>query len=204
MLKNLYKKIDTTSKTRFATSRRLNLHAKLSTYSIVLLSLLLILISLMQAFKIGTNIDNPKIVLIQIFSSVTILVYSLLIEKNDYSNRSGKLYSCAAKLGKLKQEIFPYVNFEDNHIDMEANNTLKLYNDSKKEYHEILDLYETHSVNDFKADYKIAKLEMNDKFSLKWWKHFTYRLEMILMYSINFSAYVLILSFVCFLLFWIW
>lgn len=36
--KNLYKKLDATSKTRFHASRRLRLHAKLSTYTVVILS----------------------------------------------------------------------------------------------------------------------------------------------------------------------
>ena len=44
--KNLYKKMDATSKTRFHASRRLRLHAKLSTYTVVILSLVLILVSL--------------------------------------------------------------------------------------------------------------------------------------------------------------
>lgn len=203
-LKNLYKKIDATSKTRFTTSRRLNLHAKLSTYSIVLLSLLLILISLMQAYKIGDNISNDRVALIQIFSSVMILVYSLLIDKNDYSKVSEKMYSCASKLGKLKQKLYPYLDFDGNTPDFSSINKDELYENLKKEYHEILDLYETHSVNDFKSDYKIAKLEMCDNFPIKWWEHISFRLEIVLMYLINFSAYLLILSSVVYLFFWIW
>ncbi|MEE9945285.1 MAG: hypothetical protein PBV00_13280 [Pseudomonas asiatica] len=38
--------MDATSKTRFHASRRLRLHAKLSTYTVVILSLVLILVSL--------------------------------------------------------------------------------------------------------------------------------------------------------------
>ena len=82
---NLYKKIDATSKTRFHSSRRLKLHTKLSTATIVFISLVLILTSLMQAYGLGVNIASKYLALIQVFSSITVLVYSLLIDKNDFS-----------------------------------------------------------------------------------------------------------------------
>ncbi|TXI07056.1 MAG: hypothetical protein E6Q70_06475, partial [Pseudomonas monteilii] len=63
--KNLYKKMDATSKTRFHASRRLRLHAKLSTYTVVILSLVLILVSLMQAYDLGANIKRKEVVLLQ-------------------------------------------------------------------------------------------------------------------------------------------
>ncbi len=106
--KNLYKKMDATSKTRFHASRRLRLHAKLSTYTVVILSLVLILVSLIQAYDLGANIKRKEVVLLQVFASIAVLVYSLLIEKNDFSNRSEKMYSCASKLGELKQEAHPH------------------------------------------------------------------------------------------------
>ena len=59
--KNLYKKMDATSKTRFHAARRLKLHAKLSTYTVVVLSLVLILVSLMQAYDLGINIKKKEV-----------------------------------------------------------------------------------------------------------------------------------------------
>lgn len=96
---NLYKKVDATSKTRFHASRRLKLHA---TYTVVLISIGLILLSLMQAYELGNNIQSKLVGLIQVFSAVAVLVYSLIIDKNDYSSLSEKMYSCASKLGELK------------------------------------------------------------------------------------------------------
>lgn len=207
-LENLYKRMDTTSKTRFAASRRLNWHSKLSTYSIVGISMFLIFISLMQAYQIGSNINDKKILLIQVFSSIIVLVYSLIIEKNDYSNLSDKLYSCASKIGKLKQEIFPYVVFKskDEHKEITYDKTelLKIYNEYTKKYYEILDLYETHSKNDFRADYKIAKLQMSDNFPLSNCERKGYIYSIGIQYIINFITYILIvISFVIFF-YWVW
>lgn len=115
---NLYKKIDATSKTRFNASRRLKSHSKYSTYVIVFISLCLILISLMQAYEIGHNIKSDWVVLIQVFSSITVLVYSLLIENHNYSNLSEKMYSCASKLGDLKQKIHPYLKNDEHKEDI--------------------------------------------------------------------------------------
>src|SRR5688572_24200668 len=96
--KNLYKKMDATSKTRFYASRRLKLHARLSTYTVVFISLSLIFISLLQAYELGVNISSKYTSLVQFFAAIAVLVYSLLIDKNEYSALSEKMYSCASKL----------------------------------------------------------------------------------------------------------
>ena len=64
----------------------------------------------MQAYSLGININNDLVTLIQIFSTIAVLVYSLLIDKNDYSNLAEKMYSCATQLGELKQKIHPFLN----------------------------------------------------------------------------------------------
>ena len=208
-LENLYKRMDTTSKTRFAASRRLSLHSKLSTtYSIVGISMFLILISLMQAYQIGTNINDKRVLLIQVFSSMLVVVYSLIIEKNDYSNLSDKLYSCASKIGKLKQEIFPYIIFtsknEQKEISYTKDELSEIYNKYTDKYYEILDLYETHSKNDFRADYKIAKLQMSDNFPLSNWK-FIWNISVIgFKYIINFITYIFILIIFPIFFYWLW
>lgn len=200
--KNLYKKIDATSKTRFNSSRRLSLHSKLSTYSVVFISLSLILIALMQVFKIGANIQSPYIGLIQVFASITVLVYSLLIDKNDYSNLSEKMYSCASKLGKLKQDIYPYIENRDDKDD--KNETLlKIYTEFKQKYDDILELYETHSINDFKADYKIARFQMVNNFPLKWYNYLFSPVNITFNYLINFMSYILLFLIFSFVMIWI-
>ena len=193
--KNLYKKIDATSKTRFHASRRLRLHSKFSTYTVVLISLGLILISLMQAYSLGKNINNDLVALIQMFSTIAVLVYSLLIDKNDYSNLSEKMYSCASKLGELKQKIHPYLDQEHDQ---------KAYDEFRESYHQILKLFETHSNNDFRGDYTRAKLEMPENYTISgtdWWYA---KAHVYWTHLLDFSSYILVISTLLLVLYWVW
>lgn len=156
--KNLYKKIDATSKTRFNASRRFKSYSQRSIKNIVLTSLILILISLMQAYGLGTNIESKLVTLIQVFASITVLVYSMLIERDNYSNLSEKMYSCGSELGELKQKIHPHLKKD---YDSE------IYEKFRNSYYDILKLFETHSNNDITIDYLIAKTEMPETYNLK-------------------------------------
>jgi len=193
--KNLYKKMDATSKTRFHASRRLKFHAALSTYTVVFLSLVLIFISLMQTYGLGANIQSKGVGLLQVFSSVAVLVYSLLMDKNDYSSQSEKMYSCASKLGELKQKSHPHVHAEQ--FDQAA------YDTCQKEYHDVLKLYETHSNNDFRGDYYRAKLDMPEDYDMPWYKRRYEDFKWRLMYFINFVNYPVIVGFLLFALYWV-
>ncbi len=193
--KNLYKKMDATSKTRFHAARRLRLHAKLSTYSVVVLSLALILISLMQAYDLGVNIGKKEVVLLQVFASVAVLVYSLLIEKNDFSNRSEKMYSCASKLGELKQKAHPFKVGDFNATK---------YDECWKEYHDMLKLYETHSNNDFRGDYLRAKLEMSDDYPMSRAERVLGTLKVWVLYAISFTSYPTMGLILGAALYWVW
>lgn len=192
---NLYKKIDATSKTRFHSSRRLKQHSKWSTYVVVIISLGLILISLMQAYGLGNNIESSLVGLIQAFSAIAVLVYSLLIEKNDYSSLSEKMYSCASQLGELKQKVYPHL---DNKFDQ------KIYIEYRDEYHSILKLFETHSMNDFRGDYFRAKLEMPENYEIKgldWW---ILKLKIYSAYCINFMSYPTVFLVLLGVMYWLW
>ncbi|MGR5118899.1 SLATT domain-containing protein [Vibrio astriarenae] len=192
---NLYKKIDATSKTRFHASRRLKGHAKFSTYSVVLISLALILISLMQAYDLGKNIDSELIGLIQVFSSVSVLVYSLLIDKNDYSNLAEKMYSCAAQLGELKQEIYPLL---DKKMDE------KNYQNYRVEYNRILKLYETHSTNDFRADYLRAQLDMPEHYPMTWFERKKIQSKVAWGLLLNHLPYITLITILGYVVCWLW
>lgn len=192
---NLYKKLDSTTKTRFHASRRLRAHSKLSTYSVVSISLILILISLLQAYKIGVNIERPEVGLIQVFSSIAVLVYSLLIEKNDYSKMSEKMYSCASRLNELKQQMHPHLS-DENHNENK-------YDTFLKEYHAILDLYETHSNNDFRGDYYRAKLEMPDHYRMNKISRLWLNCKMHSMHIRDFKSYPLLMITLLAMVYWL-
>lgn len=182
---NLYKKMDATSKTRFHASRRLRLHSKFSVYAIVGISLGLILVTLMQAYSLGNNIDNKEVGLFQAFSSIAVLVYSLLIERNNYASISEKMYSCGSQLGELKQEVHLYVNLAT------FNNEKYIF--YKNQYHQILKLFETHSNNDFRADYLRAKLEMPEHYTFTRCSLFFTCINIYVSYFLDFLSYIIVL-----------
>jgi hypothetical protein len=149
----------------------------------------------MQAYGLGNNIKSSLVGLIQAFSAIAVLVYSLLIDKNDYSSLSEKMYSCAAQLGELKQKVHPHL---DNDYDE------KIYGEYRDEYNSILKLFETHSMNDFRGDYFRAKLEMPENYvieNLNWW---TLKLKIYVAYSINFVSYPTVLLILSWVLYWLW
>lgn len=191
---NLYKKVDATSKTRFHSSRRLKLHTKLSTLTIVFISLVLIFTSLMQAYDLGINIKSKYLALIQVFSSITVLIYSLLIDKNDFSSFSEKMYSCASRLGELKQKIYPYIQ----------NSSVEQYNQFKDDYHSILKLYETAAINDFRADYMRAQLDMPENYNFSKTTRVYMHVKIAALYFLNFIQYVLVYVVFAVLIYWLW
>ncbi|HDY8183053.1 TPA: SLATT domain-containing protein [Vibrio vulnificus] len=193
--RNLYKKMDSTSKTRFNASRRLKLHSKFSAYIIVFISLGLILVTLMQAYSLGSNINNKIVGLFQAFSSIAVLVYSLLIDRNNYSSTSEKMYSCAAQLGELKQEVRPYL--EDKSHNEEK------YLEFKNKYHQLLKLYETHSNNDFRGDYYRAKLEMPEDYEITGFDWWVINLKIFVLHVLNFMSYFVVISALLGVLYWI-
>lgn len=149
----------------------------------------------MQAYSLGNNIGSSLVGLIQVFSAVAVLVYSLLIDKHDYSNLSEKMYSCASKLGELKQKIHPKLETE---YEKEA------YDQFREEYHQILKLYETHSNNDFRGDYTRAKLEMPENYTINgkdWWLA---KAHVYWSYFINFLSYLVVIGIFGWVLCWLW
>lgn len=187
--------MDATSKTRFNASRRLKLHSKFSAYIIVFISLGLILVTLMQAYSLGSNINNKIVGLFQAFSSIAVLVYSLLIDRNNYSSTSEKMYSCAAQLGELKQEVRPFLEKELHDPDR--------YLEFKNKYHQLLRLYETHSNNDFRGDYYLAKLDMPEDYQITGFDWLVMNLKIIVLHVLNFMSYFVVISSLLGVLYWI-
>lgn len=186
--------MDATCKTRFHYSRRMKLHSTLSTWIVVYISLVLILTSLLQAYGVGENIGSKYFSLIQVFSSITILVYSLMNDKNDYSSLSEKMYSCASQINALKREADPH----------KENGDIARYEEISKKYQDILDLYETTSINDFRADYWRSQLEMPEDYQLERFDRIIIHLKIWFRYALNFVQYPAIFVVYAFLLYWLW
>ena len=193
---NLYKKMDATSKTRFYAARRLRLHAKFSTYTVVIISMAIILISLMQTYGLGVNIQTKYSSVIQIFSAVAVLVYSLLIDKNEYSAISEKMFACASKVAKLKQEVHP-----KKEADSPCEKDYLFY---QKQYWDILELFETHANNDFTGDNLRARLDMKEYYDYSFFERFLAFLKVVRLHVFDFSSYAIVLFVLAWVMKWLW
>ncbi len=149
----------------------------------------------MQLYKLGNNINSELVGLIQIFSAIAVLVYSLLIDKHDYSNSSEKMYSCASRLGELKKKMHPFL---PKAFD------LGKYDELRQEYDEVLRLYETHSNNDFRADYVRAKLEMTENYTIEGWDWWAAKLCIYSKLTLNFSSYLIVIGLIAWIIYWLW
>jgi hypothetical protein len=149
----------------------------------------------MQAYNLGSNINSSLVGLIQVFSAVAVLVYSLLIDKHDYSNLSEKMYSCASKLGELKLKIHP---------QLELQHDTESYDKLRDEYHGILKLYETHSNNDFRGDYIRAKLEMPENYTIKGIDWLRAQAHVYWSYFCDFLSYLTVIGIMGWVICWLW
>ena len=180
---SLYKKIDATSKTRFQASRRMIKHNKYSTLIIVVLSLGLILQALMDGYSISNPENKNFSSMVQVFSSIAVLVYSLLIAKNDYSGRAGKLYSCASELGELKLKIHQEVKHDKP----------EQYKVAWDCYQKILVQYEAHAVDNFQNDYITAQLTMPEYYPMNCFERVYLNIKFRLFYAVEYSPYLFVI-----------
>lgn len=105
------------------------------------------------------------------------------------------MYSCAAQLGELKQEVRPYL--EDKSHNEEK------YLEFKNKYHQLLKLYETHSNNDFRGDYYRAKLEMPEDYEITGFDWWVMNLKILVLHVLNFMSYFVVMSALLGVLYWI-
>ncbi|MBT2787863.1 MULTISPECIES: SLATT domain-containing protein [unclassified Halomonas] len=182
-IENLYRKIDITSETRFHASRRLKLHSTLSMITNILLPMFLIMLSVLQVLQVGENIDSTFAVFLQIYASIIILIFSIITAMKNYTGTSEKFYACASELVEMKRRLQPFKH----------ECTEESYEKLQKQYNNILQKYETHTVNDFRSDYVRAKLyQENPKKELTIVDKFKMQLSWRSAYVLSFSYYFLI------------
>lgn len=147
----LSRRVKVTSKARYNASRRLSLQNSMSQWTLALLSVALILISLISASDIETSFSKPYTDIMQIVFAVLILAYSLLLGTGDYSARSVKIHRCGLELGRIARKIKPYEDSEGYE---------EKYEELNDEYYNCLEKYENHK----SIDFLVASLESKDWF----------------------------------------
>lgn len=148
MIEEQYKNVKTVTRTRFAAARRLQLHDKIAQWTVAMLSVLLILTSLVQALNAtNTAISPAALNVIQVSLAVFVLVFSLLIAKDELALKADRMHRCGLQLNQLLRRMEPY---------REAPNSHPKYDEFAEGYHQILSESDNHKTLDYIA-YKLSK-----------------------------------------------
>lgn len=158
--KELLRRVEFTSKARYNAARRLNLHSKLSQWTLAVLALGQITISLIPSLNLHSNYNSAYVNFGSLFFGALVLTYSLLIGMSNFSTRSYVMHDCGIALGHLARELHIY--------SRDSNSSAEKYFDCTKKYYEILCKCENHShqdylnTNSFNLLSEIKKLEKVD------------------------------------------
>lgn len=172
----LYRKVEITTRARYNAARRLDRHQRLSQWMLTLISVELIAIPLFQTANIPTRVTPQVMNVIEIFLSVLILAYSLLIGAENYATRSEKMLNCGIELSRLGRQIAPLHDTEYHE---------QVYLELVNKYHDVLEKYENHLSIDHEM-YKIRQrtsYASQSQFYLAW---ITARVR----YILNFWHYI--------------
>lgn len=131
--------ISKTVAARFQASRRLDLHNRLSLFSISLFSIILILIALLQLVEFDFSLNNVAVNIGQLFLSIVILCFSIAISMSDFSLKSSKHHECGVQLNELVYKLMNKwgVVLSDQEYEQKLG-----------EYFSILSKYENHTEAD--------------------------------------------------------
>lgn len=145
----------TTAKCRYNASVRLDRQGKISFYATTVFSLGLVFISLAQNSGIKLFISTGFISMAQVFLSISVLVYSVIIGMAKYELRASRLNDCGDRLKELIREL----DAQRSQGGVKDNILL----DFQKRYSLIVTDVENHVRN----DYRQAKLEMTRDYYIR-------------------------------------
>lgn len=139
MANDLPSTIRQTADIRFLASQRLQMHQRLSQWTVTFGSVALLVIPLAMAFGLETSLTGPQISVVQVLLAVSILISSLLLGHEDYGLKAHKMHSCGIELNNLfrKSETGSVTGVE-----------------LAERYHEILSRYDNHADIDYRR-YKV-------------------------------------------------
>jgi hypothetical protein len=186
----LLRRVSITCKARYHAASRMAAHGWFSQWTLALLAVGQIVISLVGALDLRSNFSPSYLSFGSIFFGVLVLAYSLLLGMSNFSARAVKLHENGLELGRLARNL--YVLQSDS-----ATPTKEEYDSLSKEYYDILDKYENHT----RTDYLLAHFEYysgiksdHDQFSKKWWLYkaplYGIRVKTYLFKALQFFHYI--------------
>ncbi len=171
-----------TAKARFNCARRLNYHQTFSLWSLSLFSVGLIGMTLLSALHVRTNVTAPFYDLLQIMLALLVLVLSLLLSANKYSDRSEKIHRCALEINALCHHLLPYCPAGKENPEV--------YKQTLEKYGDVLNSYENHS----DIDFDLVRIELYDDYPLNWFHRTLIRIRYVLGFSLYLGLLLLLVG----------
>lgn len=150
----LHHSVRDTARIRFHFAHRLSRQARLSQWTIAILSVALILISLISGLGIHTSLSGPVQTVVQVGLAVLVLVFSLLIGSENYSLRADKAHRCGVDLNYLMRKLESYRGKDG------PDERYEYFSDR---YYEVLNQYENHDDIDY-LTFTLSASERKDKY----------------------------------------
>ena len=186
----LLRRVEITGKARYHAARRMAAHGWFSQWTLALLAVGQIVISLASAVDVRTNFCPSYIGFASVFFGVLVLAYSLLLGMTNFSSRGVKLHTCGLELGRLAREL--------TLLCRTGTGTKDAYDVAYERYYDILDKHENHT----RTDYLVAHYEYYDAeaaqltFGSRDWiierlRLLGVRLKLYFFHLLQFSHYVL-------------
>jgi SMODS and SLOG-associating 2TM effector domain family 5 len=148
-LVELLRRSEITGKARYHNARRLSLHAWFSQWTLALLAVGQLVVSLIPALKLQTLYSESYLNFGGIFFGILVLAYSLLLGMANFFARAQKMHECGLEMGRLSRKLTLWA--------CGANATNDQYNNAATQYYDILDKYENHT----RLDYLVASFEQS-------------------------------------------
>lgn len=185
----LLRRVDITCKARYHAARRLSSHGWFSQWTLALLAVGQIVISLVTALGLHTNFKPAYVTFASVFFGVLVLAYSLLLGMANFSARAVKFHECGLQLGRLARKLV-YLRDTGSLIQSE-------YDECAKVYYDTLEKHENHTRTDYLTahhEYYDGKIDELEVFSRAWFIKRTHllgvRLKIYLFHILQYIHYI--------------
>ena len=155
LFSDLHRKSSLTGAARFAASTRQAAHAKASQWSVAILSVVLIIVSVGQALGLLRSVPNEQLTLLQVGISTLVLVFSLLLGLENYAVRSERSHRCGLELNEVARRAEALVG---------SGATVEKYTELCEAYERILAQHENHE----QLDYLMQKSRWRKNYPAGW------------------------------------
>lgn len=179
--KSLDDRIWKTKHTRYLASARLKNKNTYSQYTICVLSIYVLALSLGPKYGYFTSITGDKINFVNILLSVAIIAISLLESNSNYQLQAERLYTCANELGGMLQKLKCLADFMDENAAVAEIQKLST------EYEQLLQRYKE---NHEGYDYDLFCALNAKHFKINWFKGLYFKIKY---YACAYSLYFVLI-----------